>query len=188
MKDVMTDVESMGTGSNAALVSIGACFFDPMTGDIGAGFEVSIDLTSSATLCEMDADTVLWWLKQDDEARQKLLAHDVLPLAEALGEFDQWVSQIEDIDTRNIWGNGATFDNTIIRNAYKACDMQAPWQFRNDRDVRTIVDLGRRLFNFDPKTDMPFEGTRHNALDDAIHQAKYVSAIFQKLQAGGSNG
>ncbi|EAW9850355.1 3'-5' exoribonuclease, partial [Salmonella enterica subsp. enterica serovar Kentucky] len=34
---------------------------------------------------------------------------------------------------------------------------------------------------FDPKRDMPFEGTRHNALDDAIHQAKYVSAIWKKL-------
>ena len=26
-----------------------------------------------------------------------------------------------------------------------------------------------------------YEGTRHNALSDAIHQAKYVSAIWQKL-------
>ncbi|MCV5871650.1 3'-5' exoribonuclease domain-containing protein, partial [Escherichia coli] len=31
------------------------------------------------------------------------------------------------------------------------------------------------------KRDMPFKGTRHNALDDAIHQAKYVSAIWKKL-------
>ena len=28
---------------------------------------------------------------------------------------------------------------------------------------------------------MPFVGNQHNALDDAIHQAKYVSAIWQKL-------
>ncbi|MDE1493160.1 3'-5' exoribonuclease domain-containing protein, partial [Xenorhabdus bovienii] len=32
-----------------------------------------------------------------------------------------------------------------------------------------------------PKHNMPFEGSRHNALDDAIHQAKYVSIIWQKL-------
>ncbi|WP_339140668.1 3'-5' exonuclease [Pseudoalteromonas galatheae] len=182
MKDVMLDIETMGQGPRAAIITIGACFFDPMTGDIGAGFEVSVDLSSSAMLCEMDASTVLWWLEQDDEARQKLLAHDVLPLAEALGEFDQWVSQIENFKARKIWGNGATFDNAIVRNAFDACQMKTPWPYFGDRDVRTIVDLGRRLFNFDPKTDMPFEGTRHNALDDAIHQAKYVSAIFQKLQ------
>jgi hypothetical protein len=48
-------------------------------------------------------------------------------------------------------------------------------------DVRTIVELGRKLLNFDPKKDMPFKGEKHNALADAIHQAKYVSAIYQKL-------
>ena len=55
-----------------------------------------------------------------------------------------------------------------------------PWQWWNDRDVRTVVELGKAIA-FDPKRDMPFEGTRHNALADAIHQAKYVSAIWQKL-------
>lgn len=55
-----------------------------------------------------------------------------------------------------------------------------PWQWWNDRDVRTIVELGKAI-GFDPKRDMPFKGTRHNALDDAIHQAKYVSAIWKKL-------
>ncbi|EQA7358075.1 3'-5' exonuclease [Enterobacter hormaechei] len=49
-----------------------------------------------------------------------------------------------------------------------------------DRDVRTVVEMGKAI-SFDPKRDMPFEGTRHSALDDAIHQAKYVSAIWQKL-------
>ncbi|EEC7646622.1 3'-5' exoribonuclease domain-containing protein, partial [Escherichia coli] len=28
---------------------------------------------------------------------------------------------------------------------------------------------------------IPFEGERHNALDDARYQAKYVSVIWQKL-------
>ncbi|EAA1150966.1 3'-5' exoribonuclease domain-containing protein, partial [Escherichia coli] len=30
-------------------------------------------------------------------------------------------------------------------------------------------------------TAIPFEGERHNALDDARYQAKYVSVIWQKL-------
>ncbi|MGK9396509.1 3'-5' exoribonuclease domain-containing protein [Klebsiella variicola] len=29
-----------------------------------------------------------------------------------------------------------------------------------------------------------FEGSRHNALADAIHQARYVSAIWQRIIAG----
>ncbi|EBY7638725.1 3'-5' exoribonuclease, partial [Salmonella enterica subsp. enterica serovar Enteritidis] len=35
--------------------------------------------------------------------------------------------------------------------------------------------------------DMPFEGDMHNALADARHQAKYVSAIWQKLIPPTSN-
>lgn len=43
-----------------------------------------------------------------------------------------------------------------------------------------MVEMGKAI-GFDPKRDMPFEGTRHNALADAIHQAQYVSAIWQRL-------
>ena len=38
---------------------------------------------------------------------------------------------------------------------------------------------------FDPKKDMPFTGTRHNALDDSKHQAKYVSAIYKRILESG---
>ncbi|EHQ1262643.1 3'-5' exoribonuclease, partial [Escherichia coli] len=35
--------------------------------------------------------------------------------------------------------------------------------------------------DFDARTAIQFEGERHNALDDARYQAKYVSVIWQKL-------
>ncbi|HFU2617980.1 TPA: 3'-5' exoribonuclease domain-containing protein, partial [Escherichia coli] len=41
-------------------------------------------------------------------------------------------------------------------------------------------ELGKAI-DFDARTAIPFEGERHNALDDARYQAKYVSAIWQKL-------
>lgn len=67
------------------------------------------------------------------------------------------------------------------------CQMPPCWFYSNDLDVRTMVSLGRAI-GFDPKRDMPFDGERHNALADAIHQAKYVSAIYQRLvQTGGQN-
>jgi inhibitor of KinA sporulation pathway (predicted exonuclease) len=45
-----------------------------------------------------------------------------------------------------------------------------------------MVDIGRQLRGANPKKDLPFEGVQHNALDDAKHQAKYVSAIWQTLK------
>jgi hypothetical protein len=81
-----------------------------------------------------------------------------------------------------VWGNGATFDNIILRESFSRLNLQELWNWFNDRDVRTIVGLGREI-GFDPKRDMPFDGEPHNALHDAIHQAKYVSAIYQRLLA-----
>ncbi|EOZ24363.1 hypothetical protein H245_4438 [Klebsiella pneumoniae VAKPC254] len=46
-----------------------------------------------------------------------------------------------------------------------------------------MVELGQAI-SFDPKTTIQFEGSRHNALADAIHQARYVSAIWQRIIAG----
>ena len=181
MNHVMLDLETMGQGNNAAIVAIGAVFFEPTTGEIGASFYQTIDLESAAKYGEIDPSTVLWWLKQSDEARDEITRLDTYSLPDALAEFTQWIEQIENFKARIVWGNGSSFDNVIIENAFEAVRYKKPWAFCNDRDVRTVVELGRTLKGFDPKKDMPFEGTAHNALDDAIHQAKYVSAIYKAL-------
>ncbi|ATC93486.1 3'-5' exonuclease [Pseudoalteromonas tunicata] len=181
MNHVMLDLETMGQGSNAAIVAIGAVFFEPTTGEIGANFYWRVDLESAAKYGEVDPSTIIWWLKQSDAARAEITSDDTLDLNCALSEFCEWIAQIEKTNNRIVWGNGASFDNVILSNAFKAVEYKKPWEYCNDRDVRTVVELGRTLKGFDPKRDMPFEGTAHNALDDAIHQAKYVSAIYKAL-------
>ncbi|WP_087673692.1 3'-5' exoribonuclease domain-containing protein, partial [Escherichia coli] len=53
----------------------------------------------------------------------------------------------------------------------------------NNEGVDKIVELGKAL-NFDARKALTYEGERHNALDDARYQAKYVSVIWQKLIPG----
>lgn len=104
-----------------------------------------------------------------------------MPITEALSELSHFINRHADnTEYLKVWGNGATFDNVILRGAYARTGHLCPWAFWNDHDVRTIVTLGRAT-GFDPKLDMPFDGVMHNALDDARHQAKYVSAIWQRL-------
>ncbi|MFT6789058.1 MAG: hypothetical protein ACJAVX_002425 [Pseudoalteromonas rhizosphaerae] len=181
MNHVMLDLETMGQGNNAAIVAIGAVFFEPTTGEIGDTFYRKIDLESAAQYGEIDPSTVLWWLKQSDAARAEITSNNTSHLLDALSGFANWISQIDSFKSRVVWGNGSSFDNVIIGNAFKTASWEKPWAFWNDRDVRTVVELGRTLKGFDPKRDMPFAGTAHNALDDAIHQAKYVSAIYKAL-------
>lgn len=181
MQHIMIDLETLGTSSNAAIVSIGAVFFDPYKGEIGAQFEQNIDFDSALFHGKADGDTIKWWFHRSQEARDKII-DNAMSLSDAITELWDWIAQIEEPGERYVWGNGAYFDNVILNNAIVDVTGIPLWMLWNNRDVRTVVELGRTLLNFDPQKDMPFSGVRHSALADAIHQAKYVSAIIQKLK------
>ncbi|MDQ4328380.1 exonuclease [Klebsiella michiganensis] len=182
-RHVMVDLETMGKKSNAPVVSIGAVIFDPATGFLGETFYKVVSLESAVSWgAEIDPSTVIWWMKQSSEARSEIANDNAIQLDDALLQFSEFV--LENIPggykTAQIWGNGATFDNTILRSSYERACLDCPWGYWNDRDVRTMVELGKAI-GFDAKTSIPFEGERHNALADAQHQARYVSAIWQRL-------
>ncbi|MGE0951245.1 3'-5' exoribonuclease [Escherichia coli] len=177
---LMIDLETMGTNTNAPIVVIGAVFFDPQTGEIGPVFYIVISLTDAMnTGAVPDGGTIEWWLKQSSEARAAILT-DQVKLKDALSQFREFINEYSDEKFVQVWGNGATFDNAILRTSYERLDIPCPWRYHNDRDVRTIVELGKTI-DFDARTVIPFEGVRHNALDDTRHQAKYVTATIQKL-------
>ena len=174
---LMIDLETMGKNPDAPIISIGAIFFDPQTGDMGPEFSKTIDLETTGGV--IDRDTIKWWLKQSREAQSALLT-DEIPLDDALLQLREFIDENSGEFFVQVWGNGANFDNVILRRSYERQGIPCPWRYCNDRDVRTIVELGKAI-DFDAITDIPFEGERHNALDDARYQAKYVSAIWQKL-------
>ncbi|SSJ41771.1 exonuclease [Klebsiella pneumoniae] len=183
---VMVDLETMGKKHNAPIVAIGAVVFDPATGSIGESFYKVVCLESSVNWgAVIDPSTVIWWLKQSSEARSAIVNDDAIPLQDALRQFREFVSDNVAGGSKKaqVWGNGASFDNSILRSSYDCIAEDYPWEYWNDRDVRTMVELGQAI-SFDPKTTIPFEGSRHNALADAIHQARYVSAIWQRIIAG----
>ncbi|EMZ5435911.1 3'-5' exoribonuclease, partial [Escherichia coli] len=171
------DLETMGKNPDAPIISIGAIFFDPQTGDMGPEFSKTIDIDTAGGV--IDRDTIKWWLKQSREAQSAIMT-DEIPLDDALLQLREFIDENSGEFFVRVWGNGANFDNVILRRSYERQGIPCPWRWSNDRDVRTIVELGKAI-DFDARTAIPFEGVRHNALDDARYQAKYVSAIWQKL-------
>ncbi|MBT0592110.1 3'-5' exoribonuclease [Escherichia coli] len=174
---LMIDLETMGKNPDAPIISIGAIFFDPQTGDMGPEFSKTIDLDTAGGV--IDRDVIKWWLKQSREAQSAIMT-DEIPLDDALLQLREFIAENSGEFFVQVWGNGANFDNVILRRSYERQGIPCPWRYYNDRDVRTIVELGKAI-DFDARTAIPFEGERHNALDDARYQAKYVSAIWQKL-------
>ncbi|KFD76194.1 exodeoxyribonuclease VIII [Escherichia coli] len=174
---LMIDLETMGKNPDAPIASIGAVFFDPQTGEQGPEFSKIIDMgTCGGTV---DISTIEWWLQRSGEARAAILA-DRIPLDDALLQLREFIDENSGEFFVQVWGNGANFDNVILRRSYERQEIPCPWRYTNDRDVRTMVALGL-VMDFDAHNVTTFEGERHNALHDARYQAKYVSAIWQKL-------
>ena len=169
---VMLDIETFGKSNEAAIVAIGAVKFTPEHQHIGERFYVVVNPRSAECFGKMDADTVLWWMsKERTAARETMLATDMVDLPSALEAFAMWYGSDDKLP---IWGNGATFDNVVVKNAYEKCGMELPWSYNADRCYRTIRALGH---------DVPFTsvGTYHNAVDDATTQALHLMKIARRL-------
>lgn len=169
MKDkthIVLDLETMGNGPNAAITAIGAARV--RGGAVVASFYRKVDL-GSAMACGGDAtaSTIEWWLQQSEEARADMVVPGV-HIMEALVEFKRWLGTGVDL----VWGNGSSFDNVILMSAFRKTGSSDPWPFWTDRDLRTILNL------YPEAKNIPFTGTKHNAQDDAVHQAKQLIAAL----------
>jgi hypothetical protein len=181
MNHIMLDLETLDSSPTSVIVSIGAVSMDlekfKPTGD---EYYRVIDPVSCQSLgLTLGAETVRWWLQQTVEARaifRETTLEKVFSLPKALQEFTSWCTGSGFIKEIAMWGNGATFDNVILRNAYKACELEAPWSFRHDFCYRTMW----RNFSEDQKYKPA--GIKHNALDDARNQAIALIDIMRRLK------
>lgn len=181
---VMVDIETWGNGNDAMVVSIGAVKFD--SSNILNKFHVGIDPVSAQRFgAKIDADTMLWWLDPErDAARQQWLELEKLDIVSALEGFRLWLADGNGDDPDSpahdygeplqLWGNGATFDNIIMRSAYRSIGEETPWPFWLDRCYRTMK-------NMCPGVKLQRLGTHHNALDDAESQAVHLQQICAQL-------
>lgn len=169
----MLDLETMGSAAGCAIASIGAVEFDPATKVLGRTFYRVVDLDSCFRLgLGVDGSTINWWLGQSELARSALLS-DPRGIVGVLGEFAQWFPQ-----KSLLWSHGASFDIPVLAAAYRKIGAQVPWQFRDERDTRTVLWLtGRKMGSY-------AEG--HHALADAKHQATVIMDALRELKA--SNG
>lgn len=162
---VMVDLETLGTKTSSVILSIGAVKFTK--DEIIDKFYVNININSCLEVgMTVDFSTVQWWKMQTQEARDSL-NDDLHELKASLIKFSNWFGPT----SLPLWGNGVAFDNIILGEAYDRVGLNKPWKYIDDRCFRTI----KALFPID---NYPaFEGTAHNSLDDAIHEAKVLIEI-----------
>lgn len=172
--NIMIDIETMGTSSSAAILSVAAVKFDLKTGDTFESLYENISLSSCQEIgLNIEADTVIWWLAQSEAARRSLMVHDKTSIIEVLDKISHFV------DSKSIvWANSPSFDLVIIGNAYKKAGKTIPWKFYNERCVRTLLALAS-----DVKESVEFVGAKHNPLNDCHYQIECVVKAYNSLNA-----
>jgi len=169
MRGIMLDLETMGVQPTAPIVSIGAVYFE--NGVVVDFFYRTIDITK--TIGVIEPQTIKWWLQQDKEAQVDIIKA-TYSIKEAIYDFTSFYEdhKIEG-DNLEVWGNGAGFDNVILRQTYKELNMECPFPFWLDRCYRTIKALN-------PDVHFSRIGIHHNALNDAQSQAHHLIEIMEK--------
>ena len=180
-RDVMVDLETLGTGPGCAILSIGAVAFDLDAGRLGAEFHTLVSTTSCREFgLREEGDTRDWWARQSVAARKVVEEASTcdVSLTTALERLAAFIRSHGGAPRVRLWGNGADFDNAILADLYRRVGHQPPWNFWNSRCFRTLKSLAS---GHEPDR----EGTHHNALDDARHQALWACHLFAAVAADG---
>lgn len=177
MEDVMIDLETMGTTHDAAVVQIGACYFNRLTGETGSTFEINVSLTKELKKgFKVSGHTIEWWLQQSEKARESIFSDTVTKFDSTTAFFglNDFIS-----DACYYWCH-AINDAHMIEHHFNVLQINSNMNFRGVRDIRTLVDLAGDV-EF-PEPDEAF--VAHTALSDCFHQIKYCCACFKQLQGG----
>lgn len=178
---ISVDLETLGLHPFAAIIQIGAVAFN-RSGEYVSKFCVTVNPKGQRAA---DPDTMRWWLDQGEAGAALLRSAYSSPVSidEALTQFAGWVR------TQSHPGSCGVFDGPVLfrgnkdlswlENAYDKAGIAVPFRFRNVHEqrqfMRTAVYLG-----FDDLS-VEREGTHHDALDDAIYQAKCAAAAVRHM-------
>jgi len=169
-QSLMLDIETLGQSHDAVVLSAGAVSFnrDGITDKKEWFLEVEPQIKLGR---KIDYATLQWWNKQSDEARAIFQRQNTVNITYFCHELATFFTTNCGKDGR-VWGNGASFDMPIIESLIKDNKMTVPWSYWRHRCFRTI----KGMFPL----DVPFEGIKHGALPDALHQAKYLVRLFSE--------
>ena len=178
MNRLMLDFETLDVAECPVILSMGVVVFNE-NGIVDCFFE-KIDQHSCLDLgCTVSIDTLLWWEQQTEAARAAAFGGKT-NIGYAMGML---VDLYKKYECEEIWSKGAIADIRWTNNILDKLGLQKPWKFWEEMCFRTYL-------KYSPKVDFQPVGEAHNALDDAINQAKHwieirneineVSDIFHK--------
>ena len=176
--DLSIDLETLGTKAGCVITQIGLTAFDAEADDNYNTVSTLIHVDPQSALdfgMHVSWSTIAWWLQQNETARVGMATAKGHRLDNAVNDTTEFV-KTNCADRVRVWGNGATFDVTLLEAAYDLIKWPVPWQFRDVRDIRTIYGL-KPCANI----ERPLATVEHDAMADAIAQAKLVQLCIREI-------
>jgi exodeoxyribonuclease VIII len=169
-RHLMVDLETMAVTPRAVILTLGAVIFDPYSDQILDQLYLKLDIDDQDKLGrDVDPNTLDWWAKQDSRVMEEAFSSDGrISVVDGINAFHKFAWGCD-----AFWSHGSVFDLIILEDIYRQLVKTPPWQFWQCRDTRTLFDLA------DPEMEKSVE--QHNALFDAIRQAKGVQNVYRKL-------
>lgn len=189
--DIMVDIETLGNKTESTIIQIGAIAFDIRTGEHVKRFNRIADIEKNEKEVSVTASTLKWWLKTNKDLFEELLNSGEGSSESLVREFRGWVTYLqEEYGSKNVylWGNGILFDNKILQYHMESLGLGYPIFYRNDRDVRTLLELTAFKTGLSEKevkdvfNDELLEA--HNAYDDVIYQIQLAHGCYRVLVEG----
>jgi len=167
---IMLDIETTGKTPGCNILSIGATtFFCPQRILFYSGIHWD---NLNPDFCN-ETDTMEWWRAQKQGVAAVAFGGKNTYL-KALQDFTEFIHRSQrDYGKLHIYANGAAFDFPILEYAYKAVGLNIPWNYFERQCYSTLKAHFPRV----PKPKL--EGSKHNALYDAINQANHCEAILR---------
>lgn len=203
-RHVMLDLETLGTGKQAAWLQVGMAEFWPEERRVSAWASWYVDVKSSfAAGRQVDPGALLFWLDDEKgagpEARSRLVAglRDAPSLVDVLRQVDdsfQTSNGRQGMGARReppdgVWSHGAAFDLAMAEDTFQSLGRWTPFKYSSIRDTRTVFQLAGMDFHAWVEDDFGGwswpEGAPpyvlHDAQSDAIAQAMGVMAACDML-------
>lgn len=173
--DVMCDTESTGLCPDRnGLIQIVAIRFNLAERTIGHDFfNMCLTLPNHRF---WDEDTRAWWLKNKRDILMRLLAQGQDP-ATVMRALRAWTKS----DDLTFWGKPTHFDHSFVSSYFKDCNVANPFHYRKANDMNSFI---RGRYFPEPQEDhqweweLPFDGPKHDALYDSLHQIKTLFAVM----------
>lgn len=172
MKALMIDIETLSLTPVALVTQLGMCAANLRSGEyLMQPKNLFVDTYPHGGV---DLDTISWWMRQSDAARQAVYPENALRLLpDALLQIiSGWYEDLGGKeDGVTVWASPAMFDLPILTHMWHG---KKPWPYYMERDLMTLYKM------LDPEKKLkPTNPVEHDAASDAKAQMDHLIAIFQ---------